>query len=387
MADPDLEQLTINEKKSKKSKKNKSLVLEGGMYSSSAPSTPTHGLSESARVGGSERRNSGKGSRSAMGPRKISRRNSQRIGSAKIARRKKPATDLSASSSTRCASARDLSTEFSEMSLEAAEAEPHSAQPMEMASCSTSRVRASTDVLRVSAPTASTHRSGSSGDMFPAQTGSEPMDDGDEEEEDDDDMEGGFFGRIKRGLMWSIGTSSFGKSAILRVLPHETQNLVRALLLLVEVDSGSKARAKEMESNVFKFLIKLAIDHDAKKISYKDFLVADKPLRAAFNLLCKCFVYYGDTRGRNLTPAFQKVEEYFTEVEALIRQALERKLTWNKQQLNRLRSILQQVGTREFLERCWANPDLEDVLFDLYSAMEKYTQFHYYSKSTGQVLS
>ena len=196
----------------------------------------------------------------------------------------------------------------------------------------------------------------------------------------------GYFSKLKRSISYSVGTSSLGRQAIIRYLPYETQNLIQSLYRLVELDSGSKENAFKLETRMMKFLVKLAIEHEAKKISYKDLLLADAPLRAAFELLLKLFYYYGDTNHqRNLHPSFCQVERHFFEVSEIIRGIIKRTVRWSPKDLNRLTKILNTVGTADFLSRIWEHPEAEPPLLDLYDSMLKYTAFHYYSKTSGDL--
>jgi len=185
----------------------------------------------------------------------------------------------------------------------------------------------------------------------------------------------------------AIGTSSLGKSQVLKALPLETQDLVEAMLSLVEATSTKKDAAKDLRQTILRLLVMLGVEHDARKISYKELIVADKPLRAAFELISKLFDYYDDDRQRaDLTPHFVRVERYFVEVEEILSSKLRAHLSWTEEDFGMLKDILQQVGSAAFLEKCWATKGLENHLFDMCYAMDRYTTFHYYSKSTGEMI-
>lgn len=195
----------------------------------------------------------------------------------------------------------------------------------------------------------------------------------------------GYWTRMRRSLAYSAGTSTLGRQAIIKYLPWETQNLIQALYRLVELDTGSKEAAYKLESTLMKFLVKLAIDHEGKRISYKDLLLADAPLREAFELLIKLFYYCGETKTRNLRPHFEQVERHFLEVVAIVRGILKRSVRWSPNELARLDKVVKVVGTADFLVRVWDHPEAEPPLLDLYDSMLKYTAFHYYSKSSGDL--
>eukprot|EP01104_Vermistella_antarctica_P004604 TRINITY_DN15025_c0_g1_i4.p1 TRINITY_DN15025_c0_g1~~TRINITY_DN15025_c0_g1_i4.p1 ORF type:complete len:332 (-),score=70.45 TRINITY_DN15025_c0_g1_i4:180-1175(-) len=186
-----------------------------------------------------------------------------------------------------------------------------------------------------------------------------------------------FFQRVKKNAVLSLATSTnFGKSTVLALLPTETQNLVKALTAIVEKESGDTAAARGLESNLVKFLVNIGLEKEMKNLRLRDFHVADPPLREAFNILCRLFSFYNDGRKRNLTAQFERCERCFVEVADRMITILQE--FCEPQDCQRVLDIFGHVGTAEFLARCWANPNLEDELYELFDSMNRYTCFHYH---------
>jgi hypothetical protein len=80
----------------------------------------------------------------------------------------------------------------------------------------------------------------------------------------------GIFGRLRRGALMAIGTSSLGKSQVLKALPLETYDLVEAMLTLVQATSPHKDAAHDLRQNILRLLVMLGVEHDARKIRYAE---------------------------------------------------------------------------------------------------------------------
>eukprot|EP00211_Chloroparvula_japonica_P015337 CAMPEP_0119125870 /NCGR_PEP_ID=MMETSP1310-20130426/4997_1 /TAXON_ID=464262 /ORGANISM="Genus nov. species nov., Strain RCC2339" /LENGTH=223 /DNA_ID=CAMNT_0007115983 /DNA_START=344 /DNA_END=1015 /DNA_ORIENTATION=+ len=144
-------------------------------------------------------------------------------------------------------------------------------------------------------------------------------------------------------------------------------------------------RAADLDHSIFKFLCELYSAHAAKEISYKDLLVADPCLREAFELLMRLYYYYDNNpRKLSLASGFRRVEELLTLAADLVTAVIETRLEWDDEETYRLRNIVREVGNADFLEKCWEDETVNDTLFDMYDAMQKYNAFHYYSRSTGK---
>eukprot|EP01103_Thecamoeba_quadrilineata_P000752 TRINITY_DN10663_c0_g1_i1.p1 TRINITY_DN10663_c0_g1~~TRINITY_DN10663_c0_g1_i1.p1 ORF type:complete len:214 (+),score=42.38 TRINITY_DN10663_c0_g1_i1:213-854(+) len=188
-----------------------------------------------------------------------------------------------------------------------------------------------------------------------------------------------FMSRVKRTLAYNISNTSFGKNAVFNLLPYESQNLVRALSSIIAKDPESKITPNQLESNIIKFMVQAGVEKDAGNIRFRDFYRADPTLRESFDTLCKIYKFYGNfnsTAKRDLTPYFKKVQELNLQTIRIIQDLLGPFV--NEKDLSVIEDIYKEIGTAEFLQRIWNNPDLEEEMFELYNAMQSYTQFHYH---------
>jgi len=130
-----------------------------------------------------------------------------------------------------------------------------------------------------------------------------------------------------------------------------------------------------MEKNIIKIAVKAYILVDHKYLKGEQFLVADKPLRDAFNLLVKVFNGRQRAKKERVIEALQKVEGYLKIAEKVITELLGPHL--GGKNMMRLASIFAQVANVKFLETVFYNESVSDELEKLIDAMDYYTQFHY----------
>jgi len=104
-------------------------------------------------------------------------------------------------------------------------------------------------------------------------------------------------------------------------------------------------------------------------------LVADKPLRDAFNLLVKVFNGRQRAKKERVVEALQKVESFLKTAEKVITDLLGPHI--GGKNMMRLASIFATVANVKFLETVFYNESVSDELEKLIDAMDYYTQFHY----------
>jgi len=141
------------------------------------------------------------------------------------------------------------------------------------------------------------------------------------------------------------------------------------------VESGTEKKAIEMEKNIIKIAVKAYILVDNKILKGEQFLVADKPLRDAFNLLVKVFNGRQRAKKERVIEALQKVETDLKKAEKVITELLAPHMS--AKNMMRLASIFSTVANVKFLETVFYNESVEDELEKLIDAMDYYTQFHY----------
>jgi len=187
--------------------------------------------------------------------------------------------------------------------------------------------------------------------------------------------------KMKKNLGTKVATSKLGKKAIRSQAPEEITNLVRALKHIVERNSKSSKKANEVEENIYKLGVKTFFLIDGGKISIEDLLTADKPLRAALELLAKCHDHAKFSRAPNQKLLLEK----FGEVEKKIREGgdiLGKLLTpyLKPKNLKMLQDLVDYIGNAERLFQIFQDSSLDDDLQELISASEHYTQFHFYAE-------
>jgi hypothetical protein len=104
-----------------------------------------------------------------------------------------------------------------------------------------------------------------------------------------------------------------------------------------------------------------------------DFGKADKPLREAFKLFDKLFAFYGTKGGAALEDGMVRFNQRGIEIEQALTDMLRPYLQAHN--MMRLHQTVQFLSSVEFLKRVWDNDTLEDDLFNLVSAMNRYIQF------------
>jgi len=179
----------------------------------------------------------------------------------------------------------------------------------------------------------------------------------------------------KKSAASAAAGSGVGKKVMKAIVNEETTTLINALKALVTVESGSSKKADEMEKNIIKIAVKAYILVDNKDIKGEQFLVADKPLRDAFNLLVKVFNGRGRAKKERVVEALQKVEADLKKAEKVITELLQPFISGAN--MFRLASIFSTVANLKFLETVFYNDSVESELEKLVDAMDYYTQFHY----------
>jgi hypothetical protein len=181
--------------------------------------------------------------------------------------------------------------------------------------------------------------------------------------------------KVKKAAASKTANSAVGKKVMKAIVNDETTTLINALKALVTVESGSPKKADEMEKNIIKIAVKAYILVDNKDIKGEQFLVADKPLRDAFNLLVKVFNGRGRAKKERVIEALQRVEADLKKAEKVITELLQPYIS--AKNMFRLSTIFSTVANLKFLETVFYNDTVESELEKLVDAMDYYTQFHY----------
>jgi len=160
------------------------------------------------------------------------------------------------------------------------------------------------------------------------------------------------------------------------IVNEETTTLLNALKRIVKAESGSAKKADDLEKNVIKIAVKSFLLIEDGTLTADDFLVADKPLREAFELMVKVFHGRGKVKEEKIKEALGKVEELLKKAEEVITNLLAPHLT--SKNMLKISSAFGCIADANFLVMVFLSPQLEPDLDKLIDAMEYYTQFHYH---------
>jgi len=165
-------------------------------------------------------------------------------------------------------------------------------------------------------------------------------------------------------------TSKLGK----QVIPQEARLLLQSFKNVVAKIEGPK-KAKEIESNIIKLIVKAKICIDDKKVSEQDFLKADVPLRKAFNLIVDLYDYFGEKVSDKVKQKFQQVSSLMGEVSVILNNVFKPHVQLKS--LNKLKAVFEILSNTEFYTKVWGHPEITKDMEELIDAMNKYTQFNF----------
>jgi len=186
----------------------------------------------------------------------------------------------------------------------------------------------------------------------------------------------GVMNRVKKRAASKTATSTLGKKVMKVIVNEETSTLLNALKRIVKTQTGDAKQAEELEKNIIKIAVKAFLLIENKQITADEFLVADKPLREAFELMVKVFNGRSRVKDEKIREALAKVEEFLKKAEEILTNLLAPHLT--AKNMLRISSVFGSVAHSEFLYPAFKNPSSEEDLDKLIDAMEYYTQFHYH---------
>jgi len=186
----------------------------------------------------------------------------------------------------------------------------------------------------------------------------------------------GVMKRAKKRAASKTATSVLGKKVMKAIVNEETTTLLNALKRIVKSESNSAKKADDLEKNIIKIAVKSFLLIENKVLTADDFLVADKPLREAFELMVKVFNGRGRVKEEKIKEALAKVEELLKKAEEVITNLLAPHLT--AKNMLRISSAFGCIASADFLMVVFRNDQLEEDLDKLIDAMEYYTQFHYH---------
>ncbi|KYR02516.1 hypothetical protein DLAC_11476 [Tieghemostelium lacteum] len=177
--------------------------------------------------------------------------------------------------------------------------------------------------------------------------------------------------RAKKNISGKIASSGVGKSGLKKLIPEEGRELINGFKKIVKRTTNDD-KANEMEKNLIKILVKVFFQLDNKSVQVQDVVGIDKHLRDGFNLLDKAFRFYGVKRGSELSPILEKAANALKEAENETCKVFAPYL--RPHNLQKIRNTYALLASQDFLVKVWDDPEIEDELFLLISALNKYTQ-------------
>lgn len=185
----------------------------------------------------------------------------------------------------------------------------------------------------------------------------------------------GVMSRAKKNLASKTASSPIGKKVMKALLNEETTTLINSLKRIVRKESGQK-KADEIEKNIIKIAVKSYLLVENKTLKGEAFLVADKPLRDAFELMAKIFNGRHRVKSDKIAEACDRVVEHFKKAEEVITNLLAPHL--KAKNMIRITQTFSAIANRDFLSKVYQDDELEPDLENLIDAMEYYTQFHFH---------
>jgi len=165
-------------------------------------------------------------------------------------------------------------------------------------------------------------------------------------------------------------TSTLGK----KIIPQEVRGLLSAFRHVVARIENQK-KAKEVEKNIIKLIVKGKICVDEKKVSEDVFLQADVPLRKSFNLLVDLYDFFGEKMTDKLRKKFDEVSLLMSQVASILTNIFKPHV--QPKTLNRLKMIFELLSNTDFYTKVWGHPEMNRDMEELVDAMNKYTQFNF----------
>jgi len=191
-----------------------------------------------------------------------------------------------------------------------------------------------------------------------------------EKEKEKDGSGSNILFRAKKNMAGKMATSGLVKQ---KVMNDETRNLLNALVNIVSAVVDEKT-AHDVEKQVIKTIVKGYFQVENGNISAeKDLKPLDTSLRQAFNQIDKLFAYYQIRTVEQLSGGLSKASASLQAVSDSIIKIMQPHV--RPDNLAKMLAVLNLLAEESFLVRIWSNPNLEQDLLALVSAMNKYTMF------------
>lgn len=180
--------------------------------------------------------------------------------------------------------------------------------------------------------------------------------------------------RVGKTIGGKVATSDIGKAAVKTVVNEETKLLIVSLKKIIARVENPKI-AKEIEDNLIRIITKSFFLEKDKKITIDQFLVADAPLREAFETLVEMRDYRHRMKPETVKNRLNLVHDRLSSVEKIITNMLVDHL--QPESIQRIARTFGLLASTDFLDKAWGTPELEEERDLLTDAMNRYTQFNF----------
>jgi hypothetical protein len=180
----------------------------------------------------------------------------------------------------------------------------------------------------------------------------------------------------KKGSTTAKSLGPLSKKMSKLVITDASQDLLNLVKQVIKVESGSAKKADEFTNNITKLCIKGYALVFSGVVEAKDFLIADRKLRDAFEIFVK--VYNGRSRvpKEKISEALENMKNLLLEASLEIERVLKIHLP---KDVGRLHQVFNTVSNFEFLDRVIRDSSLRKEVDGLVESMRYYTKLHYHT--------
>jgi len=192
-----------------------------------------------------------------------------------------------------------------------------------------------------------------------------------EKKEDPSKSGEGTIEKAKKNLASKAATSRFGKSLLTKVMDDQSNHLMKSVKSLVELQSDRK-KAKELQNNIIRMLVKAQHQIEAKKVLDSDFFVVDRPLRKSFRRMVRITNSWAEIQKdpAQLDENFNTLKNELKEIEGIIMKVLGPHVT--EKNRTKFSTTFEFLSNLEFLKKVWSDERSKPHLQTMASAMTHY---------------
>eukprot|EP01119_Soliformovum_irregulare_P004003 TRINITY_DN15019_c0_g1_i1.p1 TRINITY_DN15019_c0_g1~~TRINITY_DN15019_c0_g1_i1.p1 ORF type:complete len:280 (+),score=60.48 TRINITY_DN15019_c0_g1_i1:900-1739(+) len=187
--------------------------------------------------------------------------------------------------------------------------------------------------------------------------------------------------KIKKNAAGKVATTWLGKKALQTQIPDEVQNLMNSLYRIIEKDTGSSKKAKELENGLMLVGIHVYLLIEVGELQWNKLLRAERPIRAALDIMSSCYYHNRFSLQSNDRYLQEKLIEAARSLKEGIAEIInELSTSMKKKKLQPLRDFGDYIANPDRLFKIYKTEALDNDLDNLMSAGQHYSQFHYYTE-------